>query len=103
MPGLYLAIVLGGIVGTFLLDWRHRLAFRVNPRATLLTLAVSVAFFSLWDAAGIFMGIFFTGNTSWLVGIELGPEYPIEELFFLTLFSYSTLVIYQLIAKYRRG
>jgi lycopene cyclase domain-containing protein len=99
VPGLYLAIIVGGIVGMLLIDLRERLAIRVQPRATLLTIAVSVAFYSTWDAAGIFMGIFFEGNNNWLLGWFLAPEYPIEEFFFLTLLAYTTLVIYRWIEK----
>lgn len=78
-----------------LIDLRERLAVQVQPRATLLTVGFSVMFFSIWDAAGIFTGIFFEGNTNWLLGWYLAPEYPIEEFFFLTLLGYTTLVIYR--------
>ncbi|MFM6980161.1 MAG: lycopene cyclase domain-containing protein [Micrococcales bacterium] len=101
MPGLYLAIIIGGILGMLAIDFRLKLAITQNRRATLLTLLASVAFFSLWDSAGIYLGIFFKGQTSWLVGLDFGPQYPIEEFFFLLLFSYTTLVVYKLIERTR--
>lgn len=101
MPGLYLLIVLGGILGTAAIDFRYRVAFASAPKTAALTILFSIGFFSAWDLAGISAGVFFEGQTNWLVGWNLAPEYPIEEFFFLGLFSYTTLVVYRLIS--RRG
>lgn len=95
MSGSYLAIIVFGLAGMLTIDIRYRLAILKKPKTTLATLAVSVLFFSIWDSAGIAMGIFFEGSSNWLIGINLAPEYPIEEAFFLTLFSYTTLVLYR--------
>jgi len=100
MSIVYLAALLGAIVGTGLLDWRHRLAvFGGAPWRTTLIVALAVGFFLLWDVVGIREGIFFRGSGPWMTGILLGPELPLEELFFLILLSYSTLVVYLMAAK----
>ena len=54
-------------------------------------LTFGVLFFLIWDLAGITLGIFFRGNPGLLTGIQLSPELPLEELFFLTLLCYLTM------------
>ena len=95
---LCLVLALGGIA---LLDWRHRLAF-FGGRATLtgVILGVSIAFFLVWDVVGIREGVFFRGMGPWMTGILLGPELPLEEVFFLAVLTYSTLISYLLAAHY---
>jgi lycopene cyclase domain-containing protein len=58
--------------------------------------AVAVVFFLAWDVVGIATGVFFRGSGPWMTGVLLGPELPLEELFFLMLLSYSTLITYLL-------
>lgn len=95
MQYLYLAALIFALLGLFAVDYRWKLAYFIDRRATLLTIVAGVVFFSLWDIAGIAVGIFFTGSTTYLSGLELGPEYPIEELIFLTLLSYNTLLAWR--------
>jgi lycopene cyclase domain-containing protein len=97
---VYLIALLGAILGTGLLDWRHKLAlFDGAPARTSLIVGVGVAFFLLWDVVGIAEGVFFRGSGPWMTGILLGPELPLEELFFVILLCYSTLVAYLLSAS----
>jgi lycopene cyclase domain-containing protein len=97
---VYLFALLGAIIGTGLLDWRHKLAlFGGAPGRTLIVVGVGVAFLLLWDVVGIAEGVFFRGSGPWMTGILLGPELPLEELFFLILLCYSTLVAYLLSAS----
>lgn len=88
MPGLYLGALLFSIAGLAMLDRKHRLVFFANARLASITTATAVVFFSIWDAFGIENGIFFKGDNSLLIGVELFHEYPLEELFFLTLLAY---------------
>jgi lycopene cyclase domain-containing protein len=97
---VYLLALLGAIIGTGLLDWRHKLAlFGGAPGRTLIIVGVGVAFFLLWDVVGIAEGVFFRGSGPWMTGVLLGPELPLEELFFLVLLCYSTLIAYLLSAQ----
>lgn len=50
--------------------------------------------FIIWDLLGIGLGIFFSGNSSYMSGIYLLPELPIEEIFFLFLLSYLPIVLF---------
>ena len=95
MSFLYLVALLTSLVGIGLLDFRHRLAFFGGAilRSTVI-IGVSVAFFLVWDVVGIATGVFFRGSGPWMTGVLLGPELPLEELFFLMVLTYSTLVSY---------
>lgn len=100
MSLVYLVALLGAILGTGLLDWRHKLAvFGGAPGRASVIVGVGVAFFLLWDVVGIAEGVFFRGSGPWMTGILLGPELPLEELFFLILLCYSTLIAYLLSAS----
>lgn len=89
MPGLYLGALLFSILGLALLDRKYGLVFFANAKLAALTTAICVVFFSIWDAVGIFNGIFFKGQNELLLGLEAFYEYPIEEAFFLTLLAYT--------------
>ena len=88
---LYLTALLLTIGCMMLIDRRWRLFFWRDPMAAALTTAIGVAFFLLWDIAGISQGIYFRGETSFMTGILVGPELPLEEVFFLTLLCYLTM------------
>jgi len=90
----YLIGLLVALVGMVVLDLRFRLFFGRAPRRAAVVLVLGVAFFLAWDAAGIGLGIFFRGTTTLLVGVQLAPELPLEELFFLTLLCYLTMNVY---------
>ncbi|MBM7504568.1 lycopene cyclase domain-containing protein [Agromyces aurantiacus] len=89
----YLAGLLVVIGCMALIDARWRLVFWRAPVAAAVTVAVGVAFFLLWDAAGILLGVFFRGDSSIVTGIELAPELPLEEPVFLLFLCYLTLVL----------
>ncbi len=92
MSFLYLGALLVSIAGLATLDFKYRLAFGKNVRYRCLII-LSVAFFLVWDLAGIALGIFFRGNSNHLTGITLSSELPVEEIFFLILLSYSALLL----------
>lgn len=95
----YLFALLLSILGLVGIDKRHSLALFRYPLPTLVSISVAVIIFLMWDVIGISLGIFFRGSTIFLSGLLLGPELPVEELFFLILLSYNTLLAYQFFAK----
>lgn len=100
MSVVYLSALVFALLGTGLLDWRHRLAvFGGAPLRTAIIVAAGVVFFLVWDVVGIAEGVFFRGSGPWMTGIVLGPELPLEEVFFLALLCYSTLISYLLASK----
>lgn len=98
---LYLAALLVSLGGLTLLDWRHRIAVFAEPRRALLTIAAGIVVFLLWDAAGIGLGIFFRGDAPYMTGVLLAPELPLEELFFLALLVYQTLLLWRWLERRR--
>lgn len=98
---LYLLALLIALTGMVMLDRRFRLFFWVAPRRAALVLLVGVAFFVVWDLAGIGLGIFFRGETDFMTGLQVAPELPVEELFFLTLLCYLTMNLYGALELWR--
>ena len=97
MSLLYGAALLVSIGGMAVLDRRFRLvmfAGRAHARRGLAVVAIGVGFFVLWDLVGIGLGVFFRGTTRYLSGVLVAPELPVEELGFLTLLCYLTLLAY---------
>jgi lycopene cyclase domain-containing protein len=92
VPGLYLLAILASAGGIAAIDARWRLAAWRAPGRTTLTVAIGTAFFLIWDAVGIATGVFIKGDSVLLLGIDLAPELPIEEPFFLAFLCYLGLV-----------
>jgi lycopene cyclase domain-containing protein len=91
---LYLIGLLVALAGMVLLDRRFRLFFWRAPFRAATVLVVGVVFFLVWDATGVGLNIFFRGNLALLSGVQLRPEIPLEELFFLVLLCYLTMNVY---------
>lgn len=102
MQWVYIGSLLFSIAGLMVLDWRHRLAFWYDARRTVVTLAFTIMLFVLWDVIGIWFGIFHHGNSLYTLPYRIAPEFPIEELFFLFLLTYVTLILYRGLGKWRR-
>lgn len=93
MSLVYLACLLAALGAMLLLDARFRLVFWRDARRAAITLALGLAFFLAWDAAGIALGVFARGGSRLMTGIELAPELPLEEVFFLLFLCYLVLVL----------
>ena len=91
---LYLLALAIALTGMVMLDRRFQLFFWSDWLRAAIVLAVGVVFFLVWDVAGIGLGIFFRGETDFMTGLQLAPELPLEELFFLTLLCYLTMNLY---------
>ena len=92
----YYFFILMAVVGCLVLvDLRYRLAIFYDARRTLKTLAAGLLFFSGWDILGIRQGIFRIGMSPYLSGLRLGWQFPIEEIIFLLILSYSALLLYR--------
>ncbi len=100
---LYLAALTVSLLGMGLIDFKHKLALFAQPVRSAITIAVAVTVFLIWDLVGISQGIFFRGAGPYLTSITIAPELPIEEVFFLTLLSYTILIAYLGFAKWRKS
>lgn len=98
---VYLAALIVSISGLLTLDWRYRLAFWHDAHRTIVTLFIACGLFFVWDIVGISAGIFLHGNSPYTLPYRLFPEFPIEELFFLFLLTYVTLLLYRGLSKWQ--
>lgn len=94
MGALYLIALLLSLGCMLLLDRRFRLFFWRDAVSALVVTAVGLAFFLVWDIAGIANGIFLRGDAAIASGIVLAPELPLEEPVFLLFLVVCTMVIY---------
>ena len=103
MSFAYLGALMVSIAGLGFLDWRYRVAVFAQPRRALATIGIGVAVFLAWDIAGVGLGIFFRGDAGYMTGVQLAPEVPLEELFFLILLNYQTLLLWRALDRRRAG
>ena len=98
---IYLAALFVSLTGMVVLDRRFRLYFWVDARRAAIVTVLGVVFFVVWDLFGIGLGIFFRGETAFMTGLQVAPELPVEELFFLTLLVYVTMNLYGAFSRLR--
>ena len=93
MNFVYLGLLLFSLAGLATLDFRFKLAFAKNPKAASLAIGVPYLLFVIWDLTGIASGIFFKGQSNLLTGLMIAKDFPVEELFFLAVLCYTTLIV----------
>lgn len=103
MSGLYLAALVLTLACMVAMDWRWKLFFFAAPVRAAAIVVVGLIFFLAWDLVGISQGVFFRGAGPLLIGLEVAPELPIEEIFFLVVLCYFTMNVWQLVARRVRG
>lgn len=90
---VYAASLLVSLACLIMLDVRFRLVFARAPVRSGIVLLIGLAFFIVWDAVGISLGVFRHVDSRWATGILLAPQFPLEELLFLVFLCYLTLVL----------
>lgn len=95
MMWTYLLALVASLGCLALIDWRFRLAFWHDAHRTSLTILYGVMIFVAWDIMGIVLGIFKHGASPFALSFTLFPEFPLEEIFFLLLLCYSTLILFR--------
>jgi lycopene cyclase domain-containing protein len=91
---LYLLALAIALTGMVMLDRRFGLFFWRAPWRAAVVLLAGIAFFLIWDLGGVLGNIFFRGETAFMTGLQIFPEIPLEEVFFLTLLCYLTMNVY---------
>lgn len=99
MTGAYLLVLIFVLICLAAIDYHHKLVFFYDWRRALKVSSVVIIFFALWDILGILAGIFFIGENPYLTGINFGPNFPLEELFFLMVLVYNPLLIYRFLQE----
>ncbi|UVY84153.1 lycopene cyclase domain-containing protein [Brachybacterium sp. NBEC-018] len=97
--GLYLLCLCVPLLGMGTLDARYRLVLGRAARPALAVLAVGTVYFLSWDLAAIAAGHYGLGRSPALSGLMLAPHLPVEELVFVVVLAYTTLVLHALVAR----
>ncbi|MBD8058658.1 lycopene cyclase domain-containing protein [Cellulomonas sp. JH27-2] len=100
MRGWYLTFELVSLACIVALDARYRLFLWADLRRGLVVLVTGVVFFLAWDVVAIHEGFYGRGKGSAMLGVEVAPHLPVEELVFITFLTYLTMVV---LAMVRRG
>ncbi|NCU30182.1 lycopene cyclase domain-containing protein [Candidatus Saccharibacteria bacterium] len=93
----YMLAITLSFIGILIIDKKYNLAFFFDIIRTTTTLLIGVLLFSLWDILGVALNIFFSGSSPYMSGWYIAPEFPVEEIMFLTFLCYFTLVLYRLL------
>ena len=98
MGFLYLLLLVASLGCMALLDHRFKLFFFADARRAGAVTAIGLVFFLLWDLGGIGLDIFYRGETPIMLGLDLAPHLPVEEVFFLAFLCYLTMVLFGLVS-----
>ncbi|QIK84233.1 lycopene cyclase domain-containing protein [Sanguibacter sp. HDW7] len=102
MTGAYLAALLVSGAGVLAIDLRWRLLLgarseAVGPLGSGLRVVAVVVLGALlllaWDVVAIRAGFYGRGGGDALLGVEVAPHLPLEELVFVVFLPYVTLVV----------
>lgn len=98
-PYFYILVLIFSICGILLADWRYRLVFWYDKLASAKAIGFTMLLLLIFDIAGIINNIFST-NQKYVIGIYIvSPNLPLEEILFLFLLCYVTLVLYRALGK----
>ncbi|MBW9205837.1 lycopene cyclase domain-containing protein [Mumia sp. zg.B53] len=96
----YLVAVVVSMLCMGLVDRRWRLfLFAGRPGRALALVGAGAALFLGWDLAAIEAGIYERGGSPAMTGLEVLPELPLEEIFFVVFFCYLTMVLHRLLLR----
>jgi lycopene cyclase domain-containing protein len=96
VTGAYLFALLVALGGVGALDARLRLALWRAPRAWLAGVGAGVVLFLAWDAVALAAGFYSRGSGAALLGVDVVPRLPVEEVVFVTFLSYLAAVLHAL-------
>ncbi|WP_181309584.1 lycopene cyclase domain-containing protein [Nocardioides campestrisoli] len=96
MSLLYLGFVLVSTLCMGLVDHRWKLFLFDRPKVALAAVGVGFVLFVVWDLVAIELAHYSKGDSPAMTGIEVAPELPVEELFFIVFLSYLTGVLHGL-------
>lgn len=99
MGSIYLVALTFSLTGLLIADRRYKLVWFLSWRRALKVLSPVYLLFIGWDLVGIGSQIFYTGPSDYLLGWQVLPNFPVEELLFLGLLVYTPLVIWQYLKK----
>ncbi|WP_370615577.1 lycopene cyclase domain-containing protein [Mumia sp. Pv 4-285] len=99
MSWLYLATIVVSTVCMGLVDHRWRLFLFARPGRAVALVGAGAALFLLWDLVAIRLDMYERGGSELMTGIEIAPDLPMEELFFVVFLCYLTMVVHRLLLR----
>jgi lycopene cyclase domain-containing protein len=93
----YLATLVLALGCMAAVDRRWRLVLWSHPRRAVAVLATGMLLFLGWDVAALRLGLYRGGESTAVTGVQLAPDLPLEELFFIAFLCYLTLVLHRLV------
>jgi lycopene cyclase domain-containing protein len=97
MSWAYLATLLLGLGCMLLVDRRWDLVLWADARRALVVVGAGVVLFLGWDLAALELGLYRRGGSTAMTGVEVAPDLPLEEIFFIVFLCYLTLVLHRLV------
>lgn len=92
----YLAILVLGLGCMVLMDRRWGLVLWADARRAVTVIAAGMVVFLAWDMAALRLGLYRRGESAAMTGVQVAPELPLEEIFFVLFLCYLTLVLHRL-------
>ena len=96
----YLGTLVLGSGCMALMDHRWRLVLWADVRRALVVVGAGLVLFLAWDVAALRLGLYHRGESTAMTGIEVAPNLPLEEIFFILFLCYLTLVLHRLVHRF---
>jgi len=90
----YLSLLLISLIGLFYLDYKKKFVIFTKNGSSLRDIVFASSLFLIIDIIGVINNIFYS-NPKYIIGVYVFPGVPIEEIFFLFLFSYFSLIVWR--------
>jgi lycopene cyclase domain-containing protein len=90
----YLSILLFSLIGLLYFDYKKKFVIFTKNGSSIRDIIFASLLFLIIDIVGVVNGIFYS-NRKYIVGVDVFPGVPIEEIFFLLLFSYFSLIVWR--------
>jgi len=95
----YLGTLVLGSGCMALMDHRWRLVLWADARRALAVLGAGLVLFLAWDVAALRLGLYHRGESAGMTGVEVAPNLPLEEIFFILFLCYLTLVMHRFVHR----
>ena len=95
----YLATLALGSGCMGLVDRRWRLVLWSDAPRALAVIGAGLVLFLAWDVTALRLGLYHRGESAGMTGVEVAPDLPLEEIFFILFLCYLTLVLHRLVHR----
>jgi lycopene cyclase domain-containing protein len=93
----YLVALLVPLAAMAAVDRRWRLVLWADPWRAAVVLVLGVIAFLAWDVLALDLGFYRRGGSPLMTGLDVAPDLPLEEVFFVLFLCYLSLVLHRLV------